>query len=144
MQQDVNKEQVKKNIGKRHEVKPSLYFAEAGNWKKGRPEILALHFNPSLRIVSIFVIFIFAYLKFWTILKYHVTSRYLQAIKQCPNRAGTPPNCFPDYRVSIYRWFLICFRDSLSLVIPNNKRIEHWWLKVLFIAMLRPVFSWGN
>ena len=35
----------------------------------------------------------------------------------------------------IYRWFLIrsCTRDNLSLVIPNNKTIEHWRLKVLFI-----------
>ena len=45
MQQDVNKEQVKKNIGKRHEVKPSLYFAEAGHCAKGRQELRAMfHF----------------------------------------------------------------------------------------------------
>ena len=36
----------------------------------------------------------------------------------------------------IYRWFLICSRDSLSLVIPNNKMLEHWRLKLTFIAML--------
>ena len=36
----------------------------------------------------------------------------------------------------IYRQFLIRSHDNLSLVIPNNKMLEHWWLKVLFIVML--------
>ena len=27
--------------------------------------------------------------------------------------------------VRIYRWFSICSRDDLSLVIPNNKTLEH-------------------
>ena len=34
--------------------------------------------------------------------------------------------------LSIYRRFSIHFRDSLSLVIPNYKNLEHWWLKMLF------------
>ena len=35
----------------------------------------------------------------------------------------------------IYRWFLIHSCDNLSQVIPNNKTLEHWRLKVLFIAL---------
>ena len=35
----------------------------------------------------------------------------------------------------IYRRFLICSHDDLSLVIPNNKTTEHWRLEVLFIAL---------
>ena len=36
---------------------------------------------------------------------------------------------------NIYRRFLIHSHDSLSLVIPNNKTLEHWLLKVTFIAL---------
>ena len=32
---------------------------------------------------------------------------------------------FGDRTDRIYRWFLICSCDSLSLVIPNNKMLEH-------------------
>ena len=35
----------------------------------------------------------------------------------------------------IYRRFLIRFRGGLSVVIPNNKTIEHRRLKVLFDIM---------
>ena len=35
----------------------------------------------------------------------------------------------------INRWFSILSSDNLSLVIPNNKRLEHWLLKVSFFAM---------
>ena len=33
-----------------------------------------------------------------------------------------------EARVGMYRRFLIHTRDSLSLVIPNNKTLEHWRL----------------
>ena len=33
-------------------------------------------------------------------------------------------------------WFSISFHDNLSLVIPNNKKLDYWRLKVTFIAML--------
>ena len=46
------------------------------------------------------------------------------------------PKNFIINRFDIYRWFLICSCDSLGLIIPNNKTIEHCHLKVLFIAML--------
>ena len=36
----------------------------------------------------------------------------------------------------IYRQFLFCSRDSLSLVIPNNRTIDHWQLKVLFYCLV--------
>ena len=36
----------------------------------------------------------------------------------------------------IYRRFLVHAHDNLSLVIPNNKTIEHWQLWVLFIAVI--------
>ena len=39
------------------------------------------------------------------------------------------------YCSEIYRWFSIHSRGGLSLVIPNNKTLEQWWLKVMFIAM---------
>ena len=36
----------------------------------------------------------------------------------------------------IYRRFLILSHVSLSLVIPNNKTVQHWRWKCCFIAML--------
>ena len=42
-------------------------------------------------------------------------------------------NVFPSAKFCnyiIYRWFLIRSCDNLSLVIPNNKTVEHWQLKV--------------
>ena len=40
----------------------------------------------------------------------------------------------------IDRWFLICSRGNLSLVIPKNKTLEHLQLKVMFISYLLKVY----
>ena len=36
----------------------------------------------------------------------------------------------------IYRRFSIHSRDNLGLIIPNNKTVKHWRLKVLFIIII--------
>ena len=43
-------------------------------------------------------------------------------------------NLSPGIFGKMYSWFAIRSRNNPSLVIPNKKTLEHWWLKVTFIV----------